>query len=76
MPEIPSKPLELAPILPQNAQNPGIYRLLEAGEILHIRDAVYCPAQDEWLSLTRACAELIGQAYDPDRLGPVRRFNK
>ncbi|MCX6216482.1 hypothetical protein [Spirosoma sp.] len=71
--ETPVKTPDFAPILPQIPTKKGIYRLLQAGERLQPRDAVYCAASDQWWPLP---ASLMGSPYNPELTGPVRRFNK
>lgn len=54
----------------------AIYQLLKPGELLQARDAVYLAAIDEWWQIGVSHPALVGTPFDPESMGPVRRFNK
>jgi hypothetical protein len=49
--------------------------MLQPGELIQPKDAVYNAASDQWTHLNE-WSSWIRTRYNPDLLGPVRRFNK
>ncbi|GAB3956717.1 hypothetical protein GCM10028805_47460 [Spirosoma harenae] len=60
------------PMVPIVSTKKAIYRLLQKGDLLQAKDAVYCPADDYWKAIPD---DIVGTPYR-SKLGPVRRFNK